>query len=70
MFLRLALNFDPMSDDHADDDDVRLAPLRALLDDGIRELDAGLGVDTTPEDLMAEVLAEVGLDDSAHAPVE
>jgi hypothetical protein len=42
------LNFDPMSDDHADDDHVRLAALRAMLDDGISELDAGLGVETTP----------------------
>jgi hypothetical protein len=63
------LNFDPMSDDHADDDDVRLAGLRAMLDDGISELDAGLGVETTPEDLMAEVLAEVGLDQVDAAPV-
>lgn len=67
----LVLNFDPMTDDHADDDDdIRLAALRAFLDDGVRELDAGLGVYTTPEDLMAEVLAEVGLDDSARPPVE
>jgi hypothetical protein len=63
------LNFDPMSHDHADDG-VRLAALGGLLDDGIRELDAGLGVETTPEELMAEVLAELGLDDSARAPVE
>lgn len=50
--------------------ELRPAALRAFLDDGVRELDAGLGVDTTPEDLMAEVLAELGLDDSARAPAE
>ena len=46
-----------------------VAGLRAMLDDGISELDAGLGVETTPKDLMAEVLAEVGLDQVDAAPV-
>jgi hypothetical protein len=59
-FCDLALNFDPMSDDHTRDD-VGLAALRASLDGGIGELDDGLGVETTPEDLMAEVFTEVGL---------
>jgi hypothetical protein len=53
------LNFDPISDDHTDDDDVRLAALRALLDDGISELDAGLGAEMSPEDVMAEVFVEL-----------
>jgi hypothetical protein len=61
-FLYLALNFDPMSDDEVDD--VVLAALRAMLDNGISELDAGLGQEMTPEELIPEVLAEVGLDDS------
>jgi hypothetical protein len=29
---------------------------------GIAELDAGLGVETTPDELMADVSAEVGLE--------
>ena len=33
------------------------------LDVGITELDAGLGVKTTPDELMAEVSAELGLDE-------
>ncbi len=41
---------------------MRLAALRAMLDDGIRELDAGLGVETKPGDLMAEVFAELRLE--------
>jgi antitoxin ParD1/3/4 len=40
----------------------RLAVLRAALDEGIAELDAGLGVETTPDELMAEISAELGLD--------
>lgn len=40
----------------------KLAVLRAALDEGIAELDAGLGVETTPDELMAEVSAELGLD--------
>ena len=40
----------------------KAAALRAALDVGIAELDAGLGVETTPDELMDEVSAEVGLD--------
>ena len=40
----------------------KLAVLRDALDDGIAELDAGLGVESTPEALMAEISAELGLD--------
>ncbi|MBI3206392.1 MAG: type II toxin-antitoxin system ParD family antitoxin [Myxococcales bacterium] len=40
----------------------KLAALRHALDEGIAELDAGLGVETTPDQLMAEVSAEVGLE--------
>jgi Arc/MetJ-type ribon-helix-helix transcriptional regulator len=41
----------------------KLSVLREALDVGIAELDAGLGVDTTPDELMAEVSAELGLDE-------
>ena len=40
----------------------KLAVLRAALDEGIAELDSGLGVETTPTELMAEISAELGLD--------
>ncbi|HSC87552.1 MAG TPA: hypothetical protein VLC09_09795 [Polyangiaceae bacterium] len=36
--------------------------LRAALAEGTAELDAGLGVETTPDDLMAEISLELGLD--------
>ena len=39
----------------------RLAVLRAAVDEGIAELDAGLGIESTPEEFMDEVLAAVGL---------
>lgn len=39
-----------------------LVALRAALDEGIAELDAGLGVETTPDELVAEISAELGLD--------
>jgi putative addiction module CopG family antidote len=35
--------------------------LREALDEGIDELDAGLGIETSVQELMAEVIAEVGL---------
>jgi Arc/MetJ-type ribon-helix-helix transcriptional regulator len=35
--------------------------LREDLDAGIAELDAGRGVETSPEDLLAEVYADIGL---------
>ena len=40
----------------------KLAVLRAALDEGIAELDEGLGVETTPDELMAEISAELNLD--------
>ena len=42
--------------------DKRLAVLREALDVGIAELDAGKGVKLSPEELMDEVFAEVGLE--------
>jgi hypothetical protein len=41
---------------------AKLAALSAAVDAGIAELDAGLGVETTPEQLMAEVFAELRLE--------
>ena len=40
----------------------KLAVLQHALDEGTAELDAGLGVETTPDELMAEISAELGLD--------
>jgi Arc/MetJ-type ribon-helix-helix transcriptional regulator len=40
----------------------KVAALRAALDVGIAELEAGLGIETTADELMDEVSAEVGLD--------
>jgi hypothetical protein len=48
-----------MNDELSTDDDIRRAALRAMLNDGIRELDAGLGVEFSPEDVMAEVFADL-----------
>jgi len=42
-------------------DEKRLATLREALDVDIYELDAGLSVEATPEQLMADVLFEVEL---------
>jgi putative addiction module CopG family antidote len=41
----------------------KLEALRAELDAGIAELDAGRGVETTPDDLLAEASREAGLGD-------
>ncbi len=48
---------------NSEDDEkaANLSALRAAIDAGIAELDAGLGVETTPEDLIAEVFDEVGV---------
>lgn len=43
-------------------EEKKLAVLREALDVGIAELDAGLGVETSPEELMAEIYADVGLE--------
>ena len=48
-----------MRSDVDDDIDPKLATLRALLDEGIAELDAGLGVEMTLGELIADALAEV-----------
>jgi hypothetical protein len=37
---------------------------RAAIEAGIGEIDAGPGVECAPEELMAEVNAEVGLDEA------
>ena len=44
-------------------EEKRLAVLREALDAGIAELDAGLGVETTPDELMADISSEVGLEE-------
>jgi Arc/MetJ-type ribon-helix-helix transcriptional regulator len=43
-------------------DDKRRAVLRDALDLGIAELDAGLGIECSPDELMREISIEVGLD--------
>ncbi len=43
-------------------EEKRLAVLRAAIDEGDAELDAGLGVESTVEEFMAEVMAAAGLD--------
>ena len=43
-------------------EEKKLAVLRGALDEGIAELDAGLGVETTPDELMSEISAELDLD--------
>jgi Arc/MetJ-type ribon-helix-helix transcriptional regulator len=42
-------------------EDKKRALLRDLLSEGIAELDADLGVESSPEDLMAEVRAEAAI---------
>lgn len=42
-------------------EEKKRAVLREALDAGIAELDAGHGVETSPDELMAEVYADVGL---------
>lgn len=42
-------------------EDKKRISLREAIDEGVAELDAGLGVENTPEDLMAEARAEAGL---------
>jgi Arc/MetJ-type ribon-helix-helix transcriptional regulator len=43
-------------------DDKQHAVLRNALDLGIAELDAGLGVECSPDELMREISIELGLD--------
>ena len=43
-------------------EDKKLAVLREALDVGITELDAGQGVEGSPEELMAGVYSDVGLE--------
>jgi Arc/MetJ-type ribon-helix-helix transcriptional regulator len=42
-------------------DDKRRTLLREALDAGIAELDAGLGVKGSPDELIAEICAKVGI---------
>ena len=42
-------------------DEKRRKVLRTAIDAGMAEIDAGLGVECTPDELMAEVSVEVGL---------
>jgi Arc/MetJ-type ribon-helix-helix transcriptional regulator len=42
-------------------EEKKRALLRDAIDDGIVELDAGLGVETSPEELMAEVCVEAAV---------
>jgi Arc/MetJ-type ribon-helix-helix transcriptional regulator len=42
-------------------EEKKRAVLREAIDEGVAELDAGLGVETSPEELMTEVRAEAGL---------
>jgi hypothetical protein len=47
----------------SDEKAAKVVALRAAIDAGIAELDdAGLGVETTPDELMAEVFDELGLE--------
>lgn len=47
--------------DDSDEATTKMAVLRAAIDEGFAELDAGLGVETTPVELIAEVFNELGL---------
>jgi Arc/MetJ-type ribon-helix-helix transcriptional regulator len=42
-------------------EEKKLAVLRDALDVGIAELDDGLGVESTPDEIMADVSVEAGL---------
>ncbi len=42
-------------------EEKKRAALREALDAGIAELDAGLGVRSSPKELMAEIHAELGM---------
>jgi hypothetical protein len=42
-------------------EEKKRAVLREALDAGIAEMDAGQGVESSPDELMAEVYADVGL---------
>jgi len=42
-------------------EEKKRALLRDVIDEGIAELDAGLGVEISPEELMAEVCAEAAV---------
>jgi hypothetical protein len=44
----------------------KLTALCEALDVGIAELDAGLGVETTPEELIAEVWAQIEIEPPAR----
>ena len=42
-------------------EEKKRAVLREALDAGIADLDAGRGIETSPDELMAEIYADVGL---------
>ena len=42
-------------------EEKKRAARREAIDEGVAELDAGLGVETSPEELMAEVRKDTGL---------
>jgi predicted transcriptional regulator len=44
-------------------EEKRRKVLHSAIDAGMAELDAGLGVECTPDELMAEAQAEAGLDE-------
>lgn len=46
----------------SESDEHQLATLRDALDIGIAELDAGLGVECSPDELMREISIEAELD--------
>lgn len=57
-----------MNDD-GDGRATKIGALRAAIDEGLAELDAGLGVETSPGELVAEILAELAGGDSAKIAV-
>lgn len=46
----------------ANEDATKLPVLRAAIDEGLAELDAGLEVEQTPDEIVDEISAELGLD--------
>jgi Arc/MetJ-type ribon-helix-helix transcriptional regulator len=43
-------------------EEKKRAVLREAIDEGVAELDAGLGVEMSPEELITQVRADLGLD--------
>jgi len=62
------LNFDreaAMSDEERIRTDREVVLIRAAIDEGIAELDAGLGEEMTVEDFVAEIRGELGISQRA-----